>query len=150
MGRIIVYICLCFLPFTSYCGGLCVKPGVSAVVLNPDVAPTSVTTNTDNLTWTANFDYGIIKGTAAICSGNNCMITVGTAVPQSNVGTTHSNSAVCVCKMTSPVASLWVSSAVWSQSSGVLGCVTSCKNVLDDASKRKQLLGGMFTNVVLP
>ena len=150
MRKILIYIFLCFLPFASYSGGLCVRPGVSTVILNPVVAPTSVTTNTDNLTWTANFNYGIVKGTAAICSGSDCMKTPGNLVPQSQIGISYANGSVCVCKMTSPVESLWVSSGTWAQNSGMSGCVSACKGVLDDSTKAKKLLGGMFENIVLP
>ena len=153
MKQILVCVFGCLLSSAAFCGGLCVKSGIKAKVLNPNMVPISTTSN--SMTWVVTFNNEVIKGTAGVCYNNNdgfCMGDVpGDVVPQNRVNNSSAGSrSSCVCKMTSPVESLWVTSATFAQSSGALGCVTTCKNVLNDASKRKKLLGGMFRNVVLP
>ena len=102
------------LPFTAKANSC---PG-GTYFLDPDIEPTSMSSDETNKTWQATASYGTVSG-VAVCNGTPGTFPIATSTNFPN-GTSGFN---CWCKMTNPATSSWV--ALY-QFDSVSTCASSC------------------------
>ncbi|MBR5354808.1 MAG: hypothetical protein IK122_01630, partial [Alphaproteobacteria bacterium] len=109
------------LPMALPAATMCSKNDTITIVLDPSISGTDYSYGTGQSTWAGWFSYGTIRGISACLSSNYGKSQGGTVSNLHDNGELviggETNGEYCWCKMTHPVASLWVYSHVRSPAS---------------------------------
>lgn len=82
---------------------MCVKPNVTAVVMDPEIGGSALSSSSALKTWSTTFPYGVISGIAS------CYSNVGTGVATNQTMLNQNTTGTfCYCKILRPVVSKWV------------------------------------------
>ena len=153
MKKILFVLLSCF-PMFANAANMCVKNDTVMVVLDPVVAPTSVTYDNTGKTWSAQFSYGVVSGIAACTGGMGSLgaLDLGTLAPDQDALSVYSTGYYCFCKMLVPVESQWVFTHNGSPQ-GHVYCGTECakwctantEGISSSAAFRRALFGSANT-----
>ena len=111
MKKILIIIGL-MVSLPVYATSMCAENDTIAVVLDPTINGTTSTYDNTAGWWRTTFSYGQINGISACLSSKNGKSIGGTVENLTDNGQevvgSERNGQYCWCKMTHPVASLWV------------------------------------------
>lgn len=143
---------VCLMTKSVFGATMCVKNDTISIILDPYIAGTNRTYDKDSWTWGTQFPYGRIWGISACLSSSKGKSIGGyvagltnknpdTGVTEPVVGGENYGS-YCWCKMTHPVASLWVYNTSYSNCASL--CALNCGfNARDKADMRAGLFGSV-------
>ena len=104
MKKIIILICMIFVPAIVFGATMCAKNNTLVVALDSSVGGSTYTQDNANSKWTTTFTYGIVKGVSACTSfsgGSQGNTT------KNEIARGERNGQYCWCRLTHPVSSLW-------------------------------------------
>ena len=142
MKKIIILICMIFVPAIVFGATMCAKNNTLVVALDSSVGGSTYTQDNANSKWTTTFAYGIVKGVSACTSfsGGSQGNTTKNEITRG-----ERNGRYCWCRLTHPVSSLW---AFYYDYGSASDCASYCshycgRNVQNYAALRAGLFGSV-------
>ena len=122
MKKIIILICMIFVPAIVFGATMCAKNNTLVVALDSSVGGSTYTQDNANSKWTTTFAYGIVKGVSACTSfsGGSQGNTTKNEITRG-----ERNGQYCWCRLTHPVSSLW---AFIHDRGSASNCASYCTN----------------------
>ena len=150
----IISILMMMITIPSFATTMCAVNDSVAVVLDPSVGGTAGGAfNSATSTWSATFPYGMIYGVSAclnVGQGKSQGYYESQLTDTNNGETnlvvgTEKYGRYCWCKMTHPVASLWVFNY---DSGSAASCASNCAAICGDYARRREALRvGLFGSI---
>ena len=142
MKKIIILICMIFVPAIVFGATMCAKNNTLVVALDSSVGGSTYTQDNANSKWTTTFAYGIVKGVSACTSfsGGSQGNTTKNEITRG-----ERNGRYCWCRLTHPVSSLWAFNYDYGSASNCASnCTYACGNrVQDNVALRAGLFGSV-------